>query len=172
MTSQSEYTIAAAAAYFAAQDDVLLAYLFGSRAAERAHTGSDWDFAVYGAAPLPYERQFEMQAELATLAGPGASIDLVCLRRAPIELQYNVVMARGRLFERSVYHRVEYEATVYSLYFDELPRLRRQRADLIAGGNFERGVQRHRESLEATRRKLAEARGAARGEPPGVSGGL
>lgn len=33
--------------YFAKRDDVVMAFVFGSQAAGRAHGGSDWDIAVY-----------------------------------------------------------------------------------------------------------------------------
>lgn len=33
--------------YFKKRDDIVMAFLFGSHAAKRAHSGSDWDIAVY-----------------------------------------------------------------------------------------------------------------------------
>lgn len=33
--------------YFEKRDDIVMAFLFGSQASERAHTGSDWDIAAY-----------------------------------------------------------------------------------------------------------------------------
>ncbi|MDP3696741.1 MAG: nucleotidyltransferase domain-containing protein [Candidatus Taylorbacteria bacterium] len=33
--------------YFKKRDDIVMAFLFGSRSKDRAHQGSDWDIAVY-----------------------------------------------------------------------------------------------------------------------------
>ena len=149
------------AAFFETQSDVRLAYLFGSRARAEAVEGSDYDFGLVCDGPVSLARREEIAAALRGLLAT-RRVDVVILAEAPIELQYNVVAARRRLFERGVAVRVEYEAKVYSLYCDALPTLRRQRDELIRGEGYARGVQRHRETLAATRRKLAALRGAQR----------
>jgi predicted nucleotidyltransferase len=147
--------------YFAAQEDVLLAYLFGSRAAGRAAPESDYDFAVLTSQAMPPERRYQMASEVARLLS-GAPVDLVSLRRAPVELAYAVVAEGRRLFERDLATRVEFEADVLSRYGDIVHILREQRADLVRGGSYEAGVRRNRAALDKTSRVLAEMRAATR----------
>ncbi|MBK9711014.1 MAG: nucleotidyltransferase domain-containing protein [Kouleothrix sp.] len=150
-------------AYFTAQDDVVLAYLFGSRGGERAAPSSDYDIAVLTDQPMSPERRYQMASEIARLLG-GAAVDLVPLRRAPIELAYAVVAEGRRLFERDLAARVEFEADVLSRYGDSVRTLREQRADLIRGGAHEAGVRRYRAALDQTRRVLEEIGATTRQE--------
>ena len=145
--------------YFAAQDDVLLAYVFGSRASGRAGPNSDYDVAVLTCAALEPARRYGMAHELSLLLD-GAVVDLVPLQRAPVELAYAVVAEGRRLFERDLTTRVEFEANVLSRYGDMLPVLRQQRADLIHGESYAPGVHRHRVARDKTERVLAEIRAA------------
>lgn len=157
--------IAALQAYFAVQDDVLLAYLFGSRACDQAAPASDYDLALLACEVLPPARRYQLAHELAVLLG-GASVDLVVLNRVPIELAYAVVATGQRLFECDLATRVEFEAGVLSRYGDMLPVLRQQRADLIQGGTYDAGVRRHRAAFDQTERVLAEIRTATQQEEP------
>jgi predicted nucleotidyltransferase len=54
-------------AYLSDQDDVLDAYLFGSRAEGRAAPQSDYDIAVLARAELAPARRFELASELSRL---------------------------------------------------------------------------------------------------------
>lgn len=78
--------------YFAERDDVIMAFLFGSRASGKVHTGSDWDIAVYFT-PQTDEFEFEyinreypeehrIWADLTTMLETD-NVDLVILNRAP-----------------------------------------------------------------------------------------
>ena len=67
--------------YFAAQPDVLLAYLFGSRGSGQAAPESDYDIAVLTPRPLTYARRFEMASEVCRLLD-GAAVDLIPLNGA------------------------------------------------------------------------------------------
>ncbi len=147
-------------AYFAARRDVLLAYLFGSRAEGRAASDSDYDIAVLTQPKLAPARQFEVASELCRLLN-GKPVDLVVLNNAPVELSYAVVATGRRVFEREAAVRVEFEATVLSRYGDLLPMLREQRRELVQGGTYESGVRRNRAALRQTERVLAEIRAAA-----------
>lgn len=44
--------------YFETRNDIVMAFLFGSQAKERAHSGSDWDIAVYF---TPQSKEFEFE---------------------------------------------------------------------------------------------------------------
>jgi predicted nucleotidyltransferase len=147
--------------YFAAQDDVLLAYLFGSRASNRAAPESDYDIAVLTRLPIPPARRYQMASELSAILD-GKPVDVVPLHRAPVELAYAVIGEGRRLIERDLATRVEFEADVLSRYGDVVHTLREQRADLIHGGAYAAGVRRYRAALNKTERMLAEIRAAAR----------
>ncbi|NTU62983.1 MAG: nucleotidyltransferase domain-containing protein [Chloroflexi bacterium] len=146
--------------YFANQREVLVAYLFGSRAGDRAAPQSDYDVAVLVQVKLELARRFELASEISRLLY-GRSVDLVVLNDAPVELSYAVVATGRCVFERDVAGRVEFEATVLSRYGDVLPMLREQRRELIQGGYYEFGVRRNRAALGQTERVLAEIRAAA-----------
>ncbi len=141
----------------AARHPIVLAYLFGSRASGTEVAGSDYDVGVLFAGPVPSDVPFELQHRLAVRLGTG-SVDLVVLNRAPVELQYNVI-AQGRVvYQADEATRVEFEARTMSVYFDQLPELRRQRRELLAQREVidAGGVRRYREALRETRKLLAE----------------
>jgi predicted nucleotidyltransferase len=148
-------------AFLAAQDDVVLAYLFGSRAGKHAAPESDYDIAVLTQPALSPARRYQIASELSAVLG-AAPVDLVVLNRAPVELAYAVIAEGRRLFERDVVTRVEFEAGVMSRYGDLIYTLREQRADLLRGEAYESGVRRNRAALRQTERVLAEIRAAAR----------
>lgn len=147
------------AGYLAGEEEVVLAYLFGSRATGTAGPQSDYDIAL-----LVRNPSLDLQARLAHEIGAvleAGRVDMVFLNRAPVELAYAVI-AQGRLlYERSVAERVEFEAKVMSLYGDYLPILRRQREEILRGEGDEAGIQRYREALGRTERTLAALRAAA-----------
>ncbi len=64
--------------YFAAQGDAQLAYLFGSRASNRAAPESDYDIAVLTRQPMPPTRRYQMASELSTILG-GKPVDVMPL---------------------------------------------------------------------------------------------
>ena len=148
-------------AYLAEQDDVALAYLFGSRTSDHFALESDHDIAVLTRPLIPPARRYQLASELSAVLG-GAPVDLLVLNQAPVELTYAVIAHGDRLFERDVTTRVEFEANVMSRYADFVYTLREQRADLIRGGRYEAGVRRNRAALRQTERMLAEIRAAAR----------
>ena len=153
-------TVAVLHAFFVAQPDVVLAYLFGSQAQGSAMPDSDYDVAVLATSSLPPARGFQLASEIGRLLG-GAPVDVIPLDAAPIELAYAVIASGRCVYERELLARVEFEADVLSRYGDRLYLLREQRADLIRGGQYEAGVQRNRAALRQTERVLAEARAAA-----------
>jgi predicted nucleotidyltransferase len=153
--------VTALQAYLAAQDDVALAYLFGSRARDQAAPESDYDIAILTRPAISPARRYQLSSELSAALG-GAPVDLVVLNRAPVELAYAVIAEGRRLFEREVVLRVEFEADVLSRYGDFVYTRREQRTDLLRGGAYEAEIRRHRAALGKTERVLAEVRAAAR----------
>lgn len=152
--------VAAIQHYLATQDGMLLGYLFGSRARGDHTPASDYDIAVLTSIPLPPDECYRMASEMTALTDEIA-VDLVPLDRAPITLAYGVIVEGQCIFKRNRATRVEYEADGLSRYFDALPILRQQRADLIEGKYYEAGVRRHREAFRKTQRMLAEIRAAS-----------
>ena len=146
-------------AYLAKQDDVALAYLFGSRASDHFALESDYDIAVLTRTPIAPARRYQLASELSAVLG-GTPVDVVVLDQAPVELTYAVVAHGNRLFERDVATRVEFEASVMSRYADFVYTLREQRADLMRGGGYEAGIRRNRAALRQTERVLAKIRAA------------
>jgi predicted nucleotidyltransferase len=161
--------LAAVQTYLAAQSDVVLVYLFGSRADERAAPESDLDIALLTQPAMSPERRYQLASELSAVLGE-ARVDLVVLNHAPVEFAYAILAASRRLFERDLATRVEFEAEVMSRYGDWVYTLREQRAELLSGGINEAGVRRNRAALGETERVLAEIRAAAKQAAGRVSG--
>ena len=142
-----------------------LVYLFGSQTESRAGPLSDYDFGVVvedNQAPLDIRAQ--LAHELALALGTNR-IDIVILNWAPIELAYTVIAQGILVYQRDEATRVEYEAEVMSRYGDYLPVLRAQIEAIRRGGERETRVQRYREALRRTERKIGQIR-AAKGERP------
>ena len=128
----------------AAFPEVVLVYVFGSRATGRASTSSDLDLAVVTDRGTSWPRfRTDVVTALRPLLGDIA-LDLVNLNRAPVELS-NAVLTHGvRIFERSVAERVEFEAHVSGRYGDYLPVLRQQQREILNGGDRDARARRYR----------------------------
>jgi predicted nucleotidyltransferase len=146
--------------------EVSLVYLFGSQVTGRTGPLSDYDLGVLtdreGESP---PRRAALEHALAALLNT-ERLDVVWLTQAPVELAFAVISEGRLLYERDAADRVEYEARVMSRYFDYLPVLRAQRAEILAGGESGVRIQRYREALGRTERTLREIR-AAQGEKQG-----
>ena len=146
-------------ANLAGEEEVILAYLFGSQADGTAGPGSDYDVGLLVRSPS-LALWARLSHDIGVALGTGR-VDVVLLNWAPVELAYAVI-AQGRLLhQRSLADRVEFEAKVLSLYGDYLPVLRQQRREILRGGEDEAGVRRYREALRRTERTLAAIRAAA-----------
>jgi predicted nucleotidyltransferase len=108
--------------YFSSQPDVIAAYLFGSRVADKARPDSDVDTAALlseedGVAR--FERRLRLMSEVSDICGQEA--DVVVLNDAPPLLQ-DQVLRHGRLiFERDQQARVEFEVRAGKVYADLKP---------------------------------------------------
>lgn len=92
--------------FFEKQEDVAMAFLYGSRARDEAQaaSGSDWDFALSFVDEFPTQldllaRMERLKSELSAALGiSGAAVDLVDLRRVPIGLCITVA-EEGRILK-------------------------------------------------------------------------
>lgn len=140
--------------------EVKVVYLFGSHVEGPTGPLSDYDFGVLveDAQDIPMLRA-RLAHELGHILGTDR-IDVVILNQAPIELAYAVI-AQGRpTYQRDEATRVEYEARVMSCYGDYLPVLRVQGDEIRRGGEHAARVQRYREALRRTERKIGQIRAA------------
>ena len=134
-----------------------LVYIFGSRAAGREGSISDYDIAVLYSKHHLTNRRHELAHKLNKILMTD-QVDLVVLNSAPIELGYAVIATGIVVYEVNVKVRVEYEALTLSRYGDYLPILRRQREDILKEANNEAEIQRYRAALGKTQRRLEEIR--------------
>ena len=130
--------------------NVNLVYLFGSRADGWVGPLSDYDLGVVldRVQDAP-QSCMQLCADLRRILG-SVHMDMVVLKRAPIELAYAVIAQGKVLYQRDVTTRVEYEAEVMSRYGDYLPILRAQRQDILQGEVHAARVQRYRAALGRT----------------------
>ena len=113
MTTSPDTTLAAIAAYLAAQDDLRLGIVFGSVARQRATVRSDLDLAVLAERPLTAERRMELIGELARLTG--RAVDLVDLATAGIPVARSALLTGRVLFQRDT---ATYPAQVSRILID------------------------------------------------------
>jgi len=90
--AERENTIKQLTSYFEKRDDIVMAFVFGSQATGRAHSGSDWDIAVYftlSSDELEYEETDRDYPEEHTVWTDCIriletdNVDLIILNRAP-----------------------------------------------------------------------------------------
>lgn len=104
------------------QAGVVVAYLFGSRAAGTHAEASDADVAVLLDGSLGLLDQEALADRLARALGvPG--VDLIVLDTASLELRGRVVQEGRVIFSADEARRVAFEVATRSRYFDFLPML-------------------------------------------------
>jgi predicted nucleotidyltransferase len=113
MTTSPDTTLAAIAAYLAAQDDLRLGIVFGSVARQRATARSDLDLAVLADRPLAAERRMALIGELARLTG--RAVDLVDLATAGIPVARSALLTGRVLLQRDA---ATYPAQVSRILID------------------------------------------------------
>lgn len=107
-----------------ARDEVLEAYLFGSRAEGGAQPHSDVDVAVYVSEipPAPFGYEAELTADLMSALGEN-DVDVVLLHRAPPLLYHRVLRDGIRLFSRDPMATTAREGAALSRYCDYVSQL-------------------------------------------------
>ena len=112
---------------------VVVAYLFGSRAAGRHRPDSDADVAVVLTDPsvdLPLVVEAQLAERLAQALGV-ARVDLTVAARAPLELRSRVVREGRVLFSDDEAARVRFEVDTQSRWFDVEPAYAEQTAAFL-----------------------------------------
>ncbi len=121
-------------------DEILFAYLFGSRAGGRPRPDSDWDVAVFLRDGLTRRQRFDVRVRLSADLEELGKVDVVILNDAPPLLAHRVLTGR-RLLVRDKVALVRFFVKTMTLAEDRRYRgeihlqARRRR---LAGGRFGR----------------------------------
>jgi predicted nucleotidyltransferase len=121
------------AAALAPREEVLDAYLFGSRATGRAQPHSDIDIAVYVDERRAIDSGYGYAADLTThLMGELGTnaVDLVVLNQAPPVLYHRVLRDGRRILSRDLRATTTREGYALSRYCDYVPQLAKIEAGL------------------------------------------
>jgi len=144
-----------------AEDNILLAYIFGSQLKGKTGPLSDYDFAVFLSQKPSSQFKYKLKNKLVNVLDPG-QVDLIILNDAPIELKYKVIATGKVIYQKNLAVRVEFEADTLSQYFDYLPILRAQKEDLLKfnpeGAIYAERIQRYRAALGKTEELLSKIR--------------
>ena len=107
--------------FLSKQDNVKLAYLFGSAASGKAGKLSDIDIAVMLDELLGKKEGFDLQlrliSDISSLLKTD-KIDLVVINDAPLSLKFEIIKANHPLFVRDRSEKVDFEQRVMSRYLD------------------------------------------------------
>lgn len=114
-------TVASLQAFLEGQDDVVLAYLFGSQASGDTGSLSDVDVAVSFSDDLDrdtrFRRRLALTGEISAIVGT-ATVDVVVLDDASVSLCFEVIKANHPLVVRDSELKVDFEHRVLSRYLD------------------------------------------------------
>lgn len=132
------------------EEQVLGAYLFGSRAKGMERAGSDWDIAVLFAPQAPKDVALELKSCLEVQLGE--SVDVVDLRAAGPELAYAAISGKVLLTSPEV---AQWELGALSKYWDF--QVFQQHLPPYTQESRERRRQFYQKTLERTLRTLSKA---------------
>jgi predicted nucleotidyltransferase len=153
----TQTVIEALPAILAEFPEISLVYLFGSQVSGQTGPMSDYDVAILDDAEPESSIQTRFQHTLVK-ALHIERVDVIVLRRAPIELAYHVIADGKLLYQRDTLTRVEFEADVLGRYGDYLPVLRSQQKQILEGDTNAIRIQRYRAALGRTQRALGSTR--------------
>ena len=110
-------------------EQLVAAYLFGSRARGTATDRSDVDVAVlYAAAPGPGLAGLSLDLEADIERALGLPVQVVVLNSAPVDLVHRVLRDGRLLLDRDPGRRIRFEVKARNEFFDLQPVLARYRA--------------------------------------------
>jgi len=115
---------------FSDENNIILAYIFGSQLKGKIGPLSDYDFAVFLSQKPSFQFKYKLKNKLVSALNI-EQIDLVILNDAPIELKYKVIATGKIIYQKNSVAKVEFEADTLSRYFDYLPVLRAQKKDIL-----------------------------------------
>lgn len=113
--------------------EIVLAYLFGSRARGESGEGSDVDVAVLADSLLGIDDRSRLSEELGRALGFRHAVDVIDLRAASPVLVAEVVRDGVRLVERDRLVRFDFEMAAIRRFEDTRP-LRRLQQELLREG--------------------------------------
>lgn len=146
---------------FSDENDISLAYIFGSQLKGKTGPLSDYDFAIFLSRKSSFQFKYRFKNKLVNILNT-KQVDLVILNDAPIELKYNVIAAGKIIFQENSIIRTEFEADTLSRYFDYLPVLRAQKKEVLKfkpeGEKYGDRIQRYRITLRKTEEMLNKIR--------------
>lgn len=142
-------------------DNILLAYIFGSQIKGKTGLLSDYDFAVFLSQKPSFQFKYKLKNKLVNVLNSG-QVDLIILNDAPVEMKYNIIAEGKIIFQKNSIIKTEFEADTLSRYFDYLPALRKQKKDILKfnplGDKYGDRIQRHRATLRKTEEMLSKIR--------------
>ncbi len=108
---------------FEKEDDVILAYLYGSRAREDYHEKSDVDVAILVKdPPTPEENPlYEAKISLKLSKELGKDVDIRLLNDKPLVFLYQVLKHGKLIISKEESTRVDFETSTLDKYFDFKP---------------------------------------------------
>jgi predicted nucleotidyltransferase len=146
---------------FSDENDISLAYIFGSQLKGKTSPLSDYDFAVFLSRKPSFQFKYRLKNRLVNILNT-EQVDLVILNDAPIELKYNVIATGKIIYQKSTSIKIEFEADTLSKYFDYLPVLRAQQKEVLKfkpkGEKYGDRIQRYRATLRKTEEMLDKIR--------------
>ena len=144
---------------FSDENNILLAYIFGSQLRGKTGPLSDCDFAVFLSQEPSFQFKYKLKNKLVNVLNTG-QVDFIILNDAPIELKYKVIATGKIIFQKNSAAKVEFEADTLSRYFDYLPVLRAQKMDILKpkGEKYGNRIQRYRTALRKTEEMLNKIR--------------
>lgn len=108
-------------AFLEGEEDVTVAYLFGSRAKGGMGALSDIDIAVLLNRELDKQKTFDLRLRLINRISSilkTDKIDLVVMNMAPLSLNYSIISEGEILHSRDEMERVRFETHILSRYLD------------------------------------------------------
>ena len=157
-------------AYFASQDDLVLAYLFGSHARGRAGPLSDVDVAVLLTGrpndDYCFDRRLEIMGGLMDIL-PAEDVDVAILNQAPLALRYRVVRDGVLLFCRDRQAMIEFRVRTVCEYLDFKPVIEQHERAILQRarkGQLLYGYNPHRGAVERYRRLRERFKGTAKSD--------